>query len=304
MSFFYALIMENQYLRNLNKMTFNITDAQLVNRTLAGRVFAPAPIVKNGFASYSSLPFHLVWEINPVLGKNLPLSEILAVLATAPVIPVYNGTAYTSVARGFESLVKTIALTGSGNMPVVYVSTLGGAAHMATTSGNMMQYVPSEGGLKLYLNPLSVVSEILLASSDNKTDVRFDFEQMFKAPRRDAQAIADDADPALTRAMLGVLLKAIAPQISGGVPLTLSLTERGADIYFDTRTSVTFLATLLKDAMASPEIMAALKGAFDGVTLPGVDPEDIESILRQLPQFLINTTRLEIGLSLVEVKAV
>ena len=127
---------------------------------------------------------------------------------------------------------------------------------------------------------------------------------MFKAPRRDAQAIADDADPALTRAMLGVLLKAIAPQISGGVPLTLSLTERGADIYFDTRTSVTFLATLLKDAMASPEIMAALKGAFDGVTLPGVDPEDIESILRQLPQFLINTTRLEIGLSLVEVKAV
>lgn len=292
------------------KMRFSLTDVKLKNTMLAGNVFAPAPIKKEGIADYTSLPFHLVWEIDPAIGKDIPLSEILKVLATAPVIPVYQGTAYTSVALGFESLVKTIALTESGNMPVMYVSTLGGAAHVATGCGNMLQYVPADKGIRLYINPLQVVGEVLLATSDNKNDVKFDFASMLKkAPARgDTRAEAFDGisyaaekpDEALTRAMLGVLLKAIAPQISGGVPLALTPTEQGADIYFDTATSVTFLSTLLNDALSNPDILAAVKSALASANIPELNPQEVEALLQNLPQFLINTTRLEIGLSLVK----
>lgn len=292
-----------------DKMTFAITDAKLKNQALAGNVFAPAPIVKQGVADYTSLPFHLVWELDPAAGIDLPLSEVLKVLATAPVIPVYEGTAYTSVAQAFVSLVKTIALTESGNVPVMYVSTLGGAAHIATTCGNMMQYVPTQTGLRLYLNPLQVVSEALLLLSDNKDDAKFDFATLLKkSPAGRATATPGDGaegttDPALTRAMIGVLLKALAPQIAGGVPLTVEPTAAGADIYFDTATSVTFLATLLQEAMKSPEIMAAVQQALGGVEIPGVSSGQLAGILQQLPQYLIKTTKLEIGLQLVKVPA-
>ena len=209
------------------------------------------------------------------------------------------------MAEAFVNLVKTITLTDSGNIPVMYVSTLGGAAHIATSSGNMMQYVPSQTGIKLYLNPLSVMGEILLATSDNKNDEKFDFESMLKkAPSYTAQSgsgtsDAVSIDPELVKAFATVLLKAFAPQLPGGIPLAVTPTSAGVDIYLDTATSVTFLSTVLQDMMQNPTIMEALKNALASVELPEVDPSEISGLLQKLPQFLIATTKLEIGLSLV-----
>ena len=284
-----------------DKMTFSLTDVKLKNQSLAGNVFAPAPIVGNIVSGYSSLPFHLVWELDPAVGVDIPLSEVLQLIATAPVIPVYDGTAYTSVAQAFYSLVKTVALKSDGDMPVMYVSTLGGAAHVATSCGNMLQYVPVESGMKLYLNPLQVVSEALLALSDNKDDAKFDFSTLLKrSSAADSGSAATGVDPALTRAMIGVLLKALAPQIEGGVPLTVAPTSVGADIYLDTATSVTFLATLLQGALQNPDIQAKLQEYLSGVNLPGVNPDQLAGLLQALPQYLMKTTKLEIGLSLVK----
>lgn len=290
-----------------DKMVFNISDARLRKNPYSGNVFVPAPLRKEGLLSYSSMPFHLVWEIDPAAGIDLPLSDILKVAVTAPVIPVYNNTAYTSVAEAFTSMVKSIALTEAGNIPVMYISTLGGAAHLATTSGNMMQYIPAQDGMKLYLNPLSVVGEVLLATSDNKNDDKFDFAEMLKrAPRADAVTDAADSavtvNPELLKAFAGVLLKAFAPQLPGGIPLTVAPTATGADIYLDTATSVTFLSTVLQDAMQHPTIMEALQNALASAQLPEIDPAELAGLLQKLPQFLIATTKLEIGLSLVAKK--
>lgn len=291
-----------------DKMTFSIADATLKSQMLAGNVLAPAPLEKDGLTGYKSMPFHLVWELDPVSGIDIPLSEILQVVATAPVIPVYNGTAYSSVAQLFESVVKTIALTGSGNVAVVYVSTLGGAAHLATSSGNMIQYIPQAGGLKLYLNPLSVAAQVMLITSDNKNDDKFDFNKLLnKAPR--AEASTDDAstlpaasDGEVMKVMASILLKAFAPQLSGGIPMSIIMEGENVDIYFDTATSVTFLATVLNDALQNPEVLKALHQALASANIPELNPEDIAGILQQLPGFLISTTRLEIGLSMVKGK--
>ncbi|MDE6010537.1 MAG: DUF4925 domain-containing protein [Muribaculaceae bacterium] len=288
------------------RMIFSISDAKLKNTIFAGSVFAPAPIEKSGLVSYSSLPFHLVWEIDPAVGFDLPLSEILKIMVTAPVIPVYNNTAYTSVAQAFENVVKSVALTDSGDIPVMFISTLGGAAHLATSSGNMLQYIPSDNGLKLYVNPLSALGQVLLYTSDNKNDEKFDFAAMLKKTPRAVMGSDDETsnaagmDPALTKAMVEVLIKALAPQISGGVPLTVEPTAKGADIYISTETSVTFLATVLQYALANPAIAGALQEAIGSSNIPQLSPEDLAGLLQKLPQFLEATTKLEIGLSFVK----
>ncbi len=284
-----------------DKMTFSLTDCKLKNTMLAGNVFAPAPLKREGLMDITSMPFHLVWELDPAAGIEIPLSEVLKGIVVAPVIPVYEGTAYTSLAQAFCSLVKTMALTESGNVPVMYVSTLGGAAHVATTCGNMIQYVPAENGVKLYLNPLSVFSEFLLATSNNKNDEKFDFAEMFKAASETgSDATSVMMDPAVTKALLMVMIESLAPQIAGGVPMALEPTAVGADLYFDTATSVTFLATVLQNVLKNPELSALLQQELGKLDLPGVKPEQVGALLQALPGYLTKTTRLEIGLSLVK----
>lgn len=270
-------------------------EAALRNQVLAGEVLAPAPLEKVGVLEYKSMPFHLVWEIDPALGVKVPLSEILEAMAVAPVIPVYDNTAYTSVAQMFVSGVKTLALTPGGNIPIVYISTTGGAARVATTCGNMLQYVPDPGGLKLYVNPLTALGKVLVAFSKPSSEAHF-------STKSGSDGLVSGLDPEVVTALVQALAATAAPQLSQGMPLTVAPTDAGADIYFDTKTSVTFLATLLQNVMKNPEIMQGINSYLASIDLPGLKPEEIAEVMQKLPQFLEHTTRLEIGLSLVKAK--
>lgn len=281
----------------------NIANATLSNQMYAGKVFSPSPIIKEGLANYTSLPFHIKWELDPASGVDIPLSDLLKTIVVAPVIPVYNNTAYMSLAQAYCNVVKTICLSSDGNIPVVYISTIGGAAHLATTTGNMLQYVPSDNGIKLYVNPLSAVSEVLLALSKPQTDAEF----VTKSVDSDSynygmpSSVADSGlsiSPAIKTALLKSLLTTISPQLSQGIPLEVATTEKGVDIYFDTDTSVRFLASLLQNLLEDPVISTALKTYLEQLNLPQLPPSDIDALLGNLSTFLERTTCLEIGLSL------
>lgn len=279
-----------------DKLTLNITDSKLKSQIFAGQVLAPSPIVKDGLFEYSSIPFHIVWELDPSADIQIPLSDILKAILTAPVIPVYNNSAYTSVAQVYYSTVKTVAMTSGGNIPVVYVSTVGGAAHFATSCGNMLQYVPAEGGIRLYVNPLSALSQVLVALSKPQEDAEF----VTKADSGSDTSILDKVDPALLNAIVKSLITAIQPSIRDGVPLTVAPGNNGTDIYLDTKTSVVFLSTLAKDLLTNPEIAAKIKAYLAELQIPDLTPEQIDGIFAQLPGFLEKTTKLEVGLSFVK----
>lgn len=274
-------------------LTLNIIDGTLKSQIFAGRVFQPAPIVKEGLLGYSSLPFHLVWEIDPAIGVDLPLSDILKGIFAAPVIPVYNNTAYTSVAQMYCSAIRTVALTPGGNIPVVYVSSVGGAAHLATSCGNMLQYVPSGTGIRLYVNPLSALSQALVSLSKPQEDAEFVTKAYYSA----YGSGLDKIDPAILNAMVKALIKAIQPFLCDGVPLVVAPTENGVDIYLDTSTSVEFLSSLLGDMLQQPAIAGALQSYLAGLQLPNISPEELQGVLTQLPAFLEKTTKLEVGLA-------
>ncbi len=279
------------------KLTLNIIDCKLKSQVFAGQVLSPAPIVKDGLLNYSSLPFHVVWELDPSAEVQIPLSGILKTVLTAPVIPVYNNTAYTSVAQVYYSSVKTIAMTPGGNMPIVYVSNVGGAAHLATSCGNMLQYVPYGSGIKLYVNPLSALSQVLVTLSKPQEDAEF----VTKAD--ESSSSTEKIDPALLNAIVKSLIAAIQPSISGGIPLTVSGSGSGIDLYLDTKTSVVFLSSLMKDLLTDPVIASKIKEYLIGLDIPEMSPEQLDGLIAQLPSFLEKTTRLEIGLSFVKAES-
>ena len=259
-----------------DKMVFNLTDVKLKVKALAGKVFAPAPL-KTEYLNIISSPFHIVWELDPTAGIDVPLSGLLEAIAVAPIIPVYNNTAYMSAAEAFTQVIKTIAL---------------------------LEYVPTASGLNLYVNPLSLYSQFLLAASNNKDDAQFDFAAMLhKAPTR-TDASAGDASgeifsQEIKTALLKSVLTALAPQIADGIPLTITPTDKGVALYFDTATSVTFLANVLGGMLQNPSIAAALQQKLASFELPGLTPEQMQAILADMPGFLEKTTRLELGLELI-----
>lgn len=286
-----------------DKLTLNLTDCKLKNSAFACSVFAPAPLKQEGLLEYSSLPFHLVWEIDPAGGIDIPLSVLLRGIMTARIIPVYNNTAYTSIAELFASSVKTIALNEDGNIPVMYISTIGGAARIATTCGNMFQYVVAGQGIKLYVNPLSALGAMLVTLSKPSDDAEF----ITKADSgtESSSGIMSELNPEVKKAFVDALLKAIAPSLSEGIDLSVQPTAKGADIFMDTDHSVIFLMTLFEDLLKEPEIKTALhqylKDSGISDILPGILPEDADKLEESITTILENTTRLEIGLSLIKI---
>ena len=105
----------------------------------------------------------------------------------------------------------------------------------------------------------------------------------------------------MTMALLSVLIKTLAPQIADGVPLAVTPTESGIDAYLDTKTSVTFLANLLENALQNPTVMVELMKYIGSAQLPeGVTAADIQEVIVNVGEYLQKTTRLEVGLSLVK----
>lgn len=99
-----------------NNLKLYITDAALKGAVISPQVWAPSPIKQNPDGTYSSLPFYIDWKYDPLPDVDINLSAFLEALATLPVIPVYNNTAYMSVSEALSEVVKTIAFRQDGNI--------------------------------------------------------------------------------------------------------------------------------------------------------------------------------------------
>ncbi|MDE6295356.1 MAG: hypothetical protein K2M03_04755, partial [Muribaculaceae bacterium] len=143
-------------------LTVNIDDVVLKNASLAGKVFKPVPAqasledLKNPDNIES--PFYIVWEIGNIPGLELNPGILIKALTLAPIIPVYNNTAYSSLSQVFDQCVQTMALLPNGNIPVRYYSNHEGATQLMNTTPNMLQYIVTGGNtIQLYVNPMSAV---------------------------------------------------------------------------------------------------------------------------------------------------
>lgn len=294
------------------KLKLYISDAKLKSRGVNPPVWKPAPIEKNSDGTYKSLPIYSKWEYDPIPEVNINFSPVLSLISVAPVIPVYNGTAYMSVSEALHEILQAVAFLPDGNILFTYISEVGGAAHLAQNEPNGYQYVIAAPGLiKTYINPLSFFSFLLQTTSGSTPAKDVDLTMNGLFPSASASSSADlTGDTTLTELLSSPLvqkiLKSVLPQflplVSEGIPLAYSVSETptpSLKVFIDTEIAVKIMTAVLTPILEDNATIEAIKGYIAAdPTLSPLLP-DIEKALQLLTQALERTTSFNLGLNLV-----
>lgn len=148
------------------KLILNLDDVILKSGGVNPSVWAPAPIEKDSKGEYTSLPFYIHWDYTPLPDVDIDFAPLIEAIATIPVIPVYNNTAYMSLSQALTQVVQSVAFRNDGNIIISYLSTSFGAAQLAQTEPNRFQYVlASPSTVKIFIDPMSLFGLILVNTS-------------------------------------------------------------------------------------------------------------------------------------------
>lgn len=282
-----------------------IDDVRLKTGGISPAVWTPAPIIK-GDGSYKSLPVYIDWQYDPIPGVDIDLTPYVSALATLPVIPVYNNTAYMSVSQFLTQVLKTVAFNPDGNIVVSYISQVGGAAHLAQTYPNRYQYVlvsPTEA--KVFIDPMSLLGAILVQTSPGTPSDQVAIIGNGLYPTGNTDKSTDTSttgnllDSELGREIAGTLMKALVPMLSEGFPVKVSANTSGMSLYIDTDMMMTMasqvLPKLLADDATVKKIIAYISSNPDFAPLL---PE-MEKALQLLPKAIERTNVMRLGFSFV-----
>lgn len=301
---------------NADILDFEFEDVMLKNQRLANTVWVPAPTEKETDGiGFKSLPLHIVWECSlpPILeGFDRTVQDALILMATLPIIPVYNNTAYMSLVQAIGSALKTIAFRPDGNAVATYLQTNNGSAQFAQAPICMIQYVPlSDTILKLYINPTDLMGQILINTSSHP---ELPANPFGKSSRKMARAnvgstatgdntategttVTEGSTPSL-QDMMQIISK-LAPMLSEGIPIQYDLTQTSLQLYLNTETLLPLLQGVMVPLLEDPIIQASIIEKISAnPSLSGYVPV-IKALVAAFPQLLASTTRIEFGINLI-----
>lgn len=303
-----------------DKLKLYISGAKLKSGGIAPSAWMPAPVEKNTDGSFKSLPVFADWQYDPISGVDFNLSPLLSAITVAPIIPAYNNTAYMSISEAiFESL-KAMSFLPDGNILFTYISSVGGAYHLAQTYPNGYQYVIAAPGLiKLYVNPLSFFSFILQSTSGStpESEVDLNAHGLWQAGSNNDNsatgnksgmiAIKDIMTSPLGIKVMKNLMPQLLPMIPEGIPLVYSITEgqagstpqKSLKIYIDTEMAINILTAFITPILEDSSIIEALKLYISSDPTFAPLLPDLEKAISMLPQAIERTTVFNLGLSLI-----
>lgn len=281
-----------------NELDVDLDNVMLKNQVLGNTGWKLAPIQKGTDGSFSSLPFHIVWEGKVPGLESLvdsDIQQLLQLITTLPIIPVYNGTAYMSPAQAISSSVQSLGFNRDGNLVVTYLQTVNGAAQFAQAPQCMLQYVPlSNNILKVYVNPLDLIGQILVNGSTHPTLP----PNPFGKNSRSASSLAG----ILTPETIMPIFKTLAPMLSQGMPMEFSRNGNMMAIYLNTQTLEPLVQNIIMPLLSNPEVQQLILSKLQLST--GVAPVAVkmQELFKNLPQIIAATTRIELGINLVQIK--
>lgn len=289
---------------NADILDFEFEDVLLKNQRLANTVWVPAPTEKETEGiGYKSLPLHIVWECSlpPILeGFDGTIQDALILMATLPIIPVYNNTAYMSLVQAIGSALKTVAFRPDGNAVVTYLQTNNGSAQFAQAPICMIQYLPlTDNILKLYINPTDLMGQILINSSSHPDLPANPFGKATKKETRaDGGNSATESTAPSIQDMMQIISK-LAPMLSEGIPMQYDLTQTSLQLYLNTETLLPLLQGVIVPLLEDPIIQASIIEKISAnPSLSGYLPV-IKALVAAFPQLLSTTTRIELGVNLI-----
>ena len=255
-------------------MDLSFTDVTLKNTALAGTVWKPTPLANTEDGGMDE-PIHFVWksgtkaaiEIFPGHPSEIEINDLLLLALRFPLFDDGSGDR-VSVEQMLCSVLKDVTLGADA---------ANGGTEWVTSPSNMAQYVVTgDNQLLLFLNPQAIMANV------------------------------DNVEKSVRTVDVGAILQqAIAelyPMLINGVPLTYTKEGNRMKVFLGTDLLLPLMknivAPLFEDEEFLNMVIEAMKsdpqfGGMAGMMVP---------TLKLLPEIIKNTTQLEIGLDLTQVK--
>lgn len=263
-------------------MDLSFTDVTLKNTALAGTVWKPTPLANTEDGGMDE-PIHFVWKSGTKAAIEISghPSEIekndLLLLALRFLLFDDGSGDRVSVEQMLCSVLKDVTLGADGNIVATYMDAANGGTEWVTSPSNMAQYVVTgDNQLLLFLNPQAIMANV------------------------------DNVEKSVRTVDVGAILQqAIAelyPMLINGVPLTYTKEGNRMKVFLGTDLLLPLMknivAPLFEDEEFLNMVIEAMKsdpqfGGMAGMMVP---------TLKLLPEIIKNTTQLEIGLDLTQVK--
>ena len=264
-------------------MDLSFTDVTLKNTALAGTVWKPTPLANTEDGGMDE-PIHFVWkfgtkaaiEISPGYPSEIEINDLLLLALRFLLFDDGSGDR-VSVEQMLCSVLKDVTLGADGNIVATYMDAANGGTEWVTSPSNMAQYVVTgDNQLLLFLNPQAIMANV------------------------------DNVEKSVRTVDVGAILQqAIAelyPMLINGVPLTYTKEGNRMKVFLGTDLLLPLMknivAPLFEDEEFLNMVIEAMKsdpqfGGMAGMMVP---------TLKLLPEIIKNTTQLEIGLDLTQVK--
>lgn len=261
-------------------MDLSFTDVTLKNTALAGTVWKPTPLANTEDGGMDE-PIHFVWKSGTkveIVGhpSETEINDLLLLALRFPLFDDGSGDR-VSVEQMLCSVLKDVTLGADGNIVATYMDAANGGTEWVTSPSNMAQYVVTgDNQLLLFLNPQAIMANV------------------------------DNVEKSVRTVDVGAILQqAIAelyPMLINGVPLTYTKEGNRMKVFLGTDLLLPLMknivAPLFEDEEFLNMVIEAMKsdpqfGGMAGMMVP---------TLKLLPEIIKNTTQLEIGLDLTQVK--
>lgn len=262
-------------------MDLSFTDVTLKNTALAGTVWKPTPLANTEDGGMDE-PIHFVWKsgtkaaiIFPGHPSEIEINDLLLLALRFLLFDDGSGDR-VSVEQMLCSVLKDVTLGADGNI-CCHLDAANGGTEWVTSPSNMAQYVVTgDNQLLLFLNPQAIMANV------------------------------DNVEKSVRTVDVGAILQqAIAelyPMLINGVPLTYTKEGNRMKVFLGTDLLLPLMknivAPLFEDEEFLNMVIEAMKsdpqfGGMAGMMVP---------TLKLLPEIIKNTTQLEIGLDLTQVK--
>lgn len=263
-------------------MDLSFTDVTLKNTALAGTVWKPTPLANTEDGGMDE-PIHFVWKSGTkaaieIFGhpSEIEINDLLLLALRFLLFDDGSGDR-VSVEPMLCSVLKDVTLGADGNIVATYMDAANGGTEWVTSPSNMAQYVVTgDNQLLLFLNPQAIMANV------------------------------DNVEKSVRTVDVGAILQqAIAelyPMLINGVPLTYTKEGNRMKVFLGTDLLLPLMknivAPLFEDEEFLNMVIEAMKsdpqfGGMAGMMVP---------TLKLLPEIIKNTTQLEIGLDLTQVK--
>ena len=263
-------------------MDLSFTDVTLKNTAWAGTVWKPTPLANTEDGGMDE-PIHFVWKSGTkaaieIFGhpSEIEINDLLLLALRFPLFDDGSGDR-VSVEQMLCSVLKDVTLGADGNIVATYMDAANGGTEWVTSPSNMAQYVVTgDNQLLLFLNPQAIMANV------------------------------DNVEKSVRTVDVGAILQqAIAelyPMLINGVPLTYTKEGNRMKVFLGTDLLLPLMknivAPLFEDEEFLNMVIEAMKsdpqfGGMAGMMVP---------TLKLLPEIIKNTTQLEIGLDLTQVK--